>query len=213
MNRNKPAPTNMRAYYQSKFTSSRYNLLLVVGMTVINIIMLLLGSSSYFLFSANIPYSLAIEGVYLTGHLPDEYYTDWPEAIPFYDSSYLTAMILIASAIIVLYVCCFIFSKKFKTGWMIAAAVLFVLDTLYMIFYYGIGADSVMDILLHAWVLYYLISGCVYGIKLKKLPEDEPVQVNGDAIEVPYVEINAPEAPAEEKPEEGKPEENSENEK
>lgn len=209
MNRNQPAPTNMRAYYQSKFTSSRYNLLLVVGMTAINIIMLLLGGSSYFLFSATIPYSLAVDGMYYTGKFPDEYYTDWPETMAFFDSSYLTVMILIASAIILLYVGCFLFSKKFKTGWMITAAVLFVLDTLYMVFFYGIGADSILDILLHAWVLYYLISGVVYGIKLKKLPEEDPVQVNGDAVEVPYVEVNAPEAPAEEKTEE-KTEEKSE---
>lgn len=201
MNRNQPAPTNMRAHYQSKFTSSRYNLLLVVGMTGINILMLLLGSSSYFLFSATIPYSLAVEGMYLTGKFPAEYYTDWPDTMAFFDSSYLTVMILIASAAILLYLACFFFSKKFKTGWMITAAVLFVLDTLYMVFFYGIGADSILDILLHAWVLYYLISGVVYGIKLKKLPEEEPVQVNGDAIEVPYVEVTAPEAPAEEEKE------------
>ena len=47
-----------------------------------------------------------------------------------------------------------------------------------------------MDILLHAWVLYYLISGVVYGLKLKKLPEDEPEPIEGEAveIEVPTVE-------------------------
>jgi hypothetical protein len=80
----------------------------------------------------------------------------------------------------------------------IAAAVVFVLDTLYMVFIYGVGADSVMDILLHAWVLYYLISGSVYVLKLKKLPEDEPVQENYGSIEVPVVEVNTP---AEEKTE------------
>ena len=192
MNRNKPAPTNMRAYYQSKFTSSRYNLLLVVGMTVVNIVMLLLGGSSYFLFSATIPYSLVIDGVYLTGRLPEEYYTDWPANIPFYDTSYLAVMIAIAAVVILVYLACFFFSKKFKAGWMIAAAVLFVLDTLYMLFFYGVGVDSLMDILLHAWVLYYLISGAVYGIKLKKLPEDDPLQANGEAIEVPFVDVNAP---------------------
>lgn len=212
MNRNRPAPTNMRAYYQSKFKSSRYNLLLVVGMTVINIIMLLLGGSSYFLFSATIPYSLAVDGMYYTGKLPDEYYTDWPESMPLFDSSYLTVMILIASAIIILYVCCFLFSKKFKTGWMITAAVLFVLDTLYMLFFYGVGVDSIMDILLHAWVLYYLISGVVYGIKLKKLPEEDSQTVEGEAIPIPTIDLNVPEVNTAPATAEEKPENNSENE-
>ncbi len=81
-----------RALYQSKFNSSRYNLLLVVGMTGINIMMLLLGGSSYFLFSAILPYSLVVDGVYMTGKMPEDWYTDWPETVPFLDSSYLIVM-------------------------------------------------------------------------------------------------------------------------
>ena len=179
-----------RALYQSKFNSARYNLLLVVAMTAINVILLMLGGSSYFLFSATVPYSLAIDGMYMTGRMPEEWYADWPASVPFLDSGYMTVMMVIAFAIILVYLACFFFSKNFKTGWMIAATVVFVLDTLYMVFIYGVGADSVMDILLHAWVLYYLISGSVYGIKLKKLPEDEPEPVEGEAveIEVPTVE-------------------------
>ena len=51
MNKN-VKPVAPRALYQQKFTSARYNLLLVIGMTLINIVMLFLGGSSYFLFSA-----------------------------------------------------------------------------------------------------------------------------------------------------------------
>lgn len=176
-----------RALYQSKFNSARYNLLLVVAMTAINVILLMLGGSSYFLFSATVPYSLAIDGMYMTGRMPEEWYADWPASVPFLDSGYMTVMMVIAFAIILVYLACFFFSKNFKTGWMIAAAVVFVLDTLYMVFIYGVGADSVMDILLHAWVLYYLISGSVYGLKLKKLPEDEPEPIEGEAIEIPTI--------------------------
>ena len=176
-----------RALYQSKFNSARYNLLLVVAMTAINVVLLMLGGSSYFLFSATVPYSLAIDGMYMTGRMPEEWYADWPASVPFLDSGYMTVMMVIAFAIILVYLACFFFSKNFKTGWMIAATVLFVLDTLYMVFIYGVGADSVMDILLHAWVLYYLISGSVYGLKLKKLPEDEPEPIEGEAIEIPTI--------------------------
>lgn len=187
-----------RALYQSKFNSARYNLLLVVAMTAINVVLLMLGGSSYFLFSATVPYSLAIDGMYMTGRMPEDWYTDWPDTVPFLDSGYMTVMMVIAFAIILVYLACFFFSKNFKSGWMIAAAVIFSLDTLYLVFIYGVGVDSIMDLLLHAWVLYYLISGSVYGIKLKKLPEDEPVQENYKPIEVPVVEENAP---AEEKTE------------
>lgn len=179
-----------RALYQSKFNSARYNLLLVVAMTAINVVLLMLGGSSYFLFSATIPYSLAIDGMYMTGRMPEDWYTDWPATVPFLDSGYMTVMMVIAFAIILVYLACFFFSKNFKSGWMIAAAVIFSLDTLYLVFIYGVGVDSIMDLLLHAWVLYYLISGSVYGIKLKKLSDDEPQPVEREAveIEVPTIE-------------------------
>lgn len=183
MNKN-VKPVAPRALYQQKFTSARYNLLLVIGMTLINIVMLFLGGSSYFLFSATIPYSLSIDGAYYTGKLPEEFYTDMPADAQFFPDSYLAIMLGIAIAILAVYFLCFMLSKKFKTGWMITAAVMFVLDTLYMLFIYGVGVDSVMDILLHAWVLYYLISGVVYGFKLKKLPEDEPAPVDGEGVEI-----------------------------
>lgn len=183
MNKN-VKPIAPRALYQQKFTSARYNLLLVIGMTLINIVMLFLGGSSYFLFSATIPYSLSIDGAYYTGKLPEEFYTDMPADAQFFPDSYLAIMLGIAIAILAVYFLCFMLSKKFKTGWMITAAVMFVLDTLYMLFIYGVGVDSVMDILLHAWVLYYLISGVVYGLKLKKLPEDEPAPVDGEGVEI-----------------------------
>jgi hypothetical protein len=183
MNKN-VKPVAPRALYQQKFTSARYNLLLVIGMTLINIVMLFLGGSSYFLFSATIPYSLSIDGAYYTGKLPEEFYTDMPADAQFFPDSYLAIMLGIAIAILAVYFLCFMLSKKFKTGWMITAAVMFVLDTLYMLFIYGVGVDSVMDILLHAWVLYYLISGVVYGLKLKKLPEDEPSPVDGEGVEI-----------------------------
>lgn len=183
MNKN-VKPVAPRALYQQKFTSARYNLLLVIGMTLINIVMLFLGGSSYFLFSATIPYSLSIDGAYYTGKLPEEFYTDMPADAQFFPDSYLAIMLGIAIAILAVYFLCFMLSKKFKTGWMITAAVMFVLDTLYMLFIYGVGVDSVMDILLHAWVLYYLISGVVYGLKLKKLPEDDPAPVDSEGVEI-----------------------------
>ena len=183
MNRNvKNLPP--RVLYESKFKSARYNLLLVVGMTLINILMLFFGGSSYFLFSATIPYSLSIDGAYYTGRLPADYYADWPDSVAFLGDGYLIVMLAIALAILAVYLCCFLFSKKLKIGWMITAAVMFVLDTLYMVFIYGVGIDSLMDILLHAWVLYYLISGVVYGRKLKALPEDEPETDEGESVEI-----------------------------
>ena len=137
---------------------------------------------------------IEIARVYATSVIISIVDVDWHtlrwgiETIPFLDSGYMTVMMVIAFAIILVYLACFFFSKNFKGGWMIAAAVIFSLDTLYLVFIYGVGVDSIMDLLLHAWVLYYLISGSVYGIKLKKLAEDEPIE--GKAVEIPTAEEN-----------------------
>lgn len=203
MNRN-VKPISPRAVCQSKFNSARMNLLLVLAMTLVNIVILCLGSDRYFLFSATVPYFLAMLGMLWSGSMPDEYYTEWPETTPFFGTGFLTVMLVIAALILLVYLCCFLFSKKNKVGWMLTAAVFFGIDTLGMLVLYGFSTDSIIDIVFHVWVLYYLIMGTVNGFKLKKLPEEEPVEVNGEAVEVPYVEINAPEAPAEEeKTEEG----------
>ena len=53
---------NTREYQENLYRGSRYNLLVVLIFTVINLVMLLVGSGSYFLFSASIPYYLTVFG-------------------------------------------------------------------------------------------------------------------------------------------------------
>ncbi len=190
MNRNKPAPGDLKALYTQKYNISRGNLLLVVAITLINIVMADLGSDTYFLFSAILPYSLALFGALWTGKLPEEYYTpdQWPENTPFSPDSVLYSMVAVAVVILALYFVCWIFSKNLRSGWLIGATVLFGIDTLYMLLIYGVGIDSVMDILFHAWVLYYLISGIIYGNKLKKLPPEQEVTEDNTEIPLPSEE-------------------------
>lgn len=213
MNFNRPAPVNARAFYQQKYNISRGNLLLVVAMTIVNVVMAALGSDSYFLFSAILPYSLALNGAFLTGKMPDDWYGPemWPEGKAFLPDSFFYVMITIAAVILVLYLACWFFSKKNKTGWLIAALVLFGIDTIYMLFIYGIGTNSILDIVFHALVVYYLISGIVYSFKLKKLPPEDEV-IDGIVTDIPVAgdvptpqepvagEASAPEAAAPETP-------------
>lgn len=179
-----------RALCESKYNSARMNLLLVLGMTLINIVICCLGSDRYFLFSASIPYYLVLLGSLLTGRMPDEYYTDWPESEPFLGIGFLVVMAAIAVVMLLVYLACFLLSKKNKVGWLLTAAVFFGIDTLGMLYLYGISADAIFDLVFHVWVLYYLINGTINGFKLKKLPEDEPAPAEGEAveIEVPTVE-------------------------
>ena len=169
-----------RELCESKFQTSRYNLLLIIIMTLINIFILFIDASSYFVFSASIPYVIAIYGFYLTGKLPDDFYTDLTDP-EFFPGMVLVILLVIALVILAFYFCCYIFSKKFKTGWIIAATVAFGLDTLFMVYYYGLSGDMALDYIFHALALYYLISGIIYSIKYKKLPEEKPAT---DEVEV-----------------------------
>ncbi len=136
---------------------ARSNLLLMIILTAVNVVLAAFGSETMLLFSATVPYFVAVFGfVSEIGALA-------------------VAGVVIAAVILAVYLVCWIFSKK-HYGWMIAALVLFVIDTLAMILIYITVGDfsGILDIVIHIWVLYYLVVGITYGHKLKNLtPEEE----------------------------------------
>ncbi|MBQ7800036.1 MAG: hypothetical protein IJ370_06045 [Oscillospiraceae bacterium] len=152
-----------KAVATQKYTYARHNLLLMIGFTVINIVLLLLSSDTMFLFSATVPYMSAIyaqQFALVSAELPLK------ELLVIVFSS-------VAVVSLVAYFLCWLFSKK-HYGWMIVALVLFSLDTLAMAGLYLAFGDfsGIADALVHVWVLYYLILGVINGHKLRKMPED-----------------------------------------
>lgn len=144
--------TSQREEAQKKYKNARNNLILMIAFTLINVVLLALGSDTMFLFSATVPYFVAALGIELTN---------------------LTIGLIIAFIILLIYLICFIFSKK-HYGWIVAALVLFVYDTICMCGLYFIVGDfsGIIDVVIHIWVLYYLIIGVKYGAQLKKMPEE-----------------------------------------
>ena len=67
---------------------------------------------------------------------------------------------------------------------MVAALVFFGLDCIYLLTMYYL-TDVIPDILFHAWVMFYLITGVINGFKLKKMPEDEPLPAFGAEGDAP----------------------------
>lgn len=141
-----------------KYKIARQNLLLMIILTVLNVVVLAAGSNIMMLFSATIPYLAVAMGLAVS------------------DSILMLICICIAVVAIAVYLLCWLLSKK-HYGWMLAAMVLFIIDTVVMIGMYLIAQDfsGIFDILIHAWVLYYLIVGVRYGGRLKKLPDEEAV--------------------------------------
>ena len=89
------------------------------------------------------------------------------------DATVLLTVGLVVGLILTLpYLFCWIFSKK-RVGWMVAALVFFGIDCLFLLVTFDLS--MIPDILIHAWVMFYLITGVINGFKLKKMPEDEPL--------------------------------------
>lgn len=148
-----------RDQLQNTYNTARTNLLVLVVFTAINIVLLLVESDTMFLFSATVPYIALLMGM-LTG--------------------ITTAMVVggcIAAISILLYLLCWIMSKK-SPAWLVVALVFFVIDTVALAWLYISAGEisGIVDIVFHLWVLYYLVIGIINGNKLKKLPEEEEVQ-------------------------------------
>ena len=163
----KSKPNNL----ETKYNSSINNLLLVVVFSLVNIVLLVTNSDTYFLFSAFIPYFAADYGMYFCGMYPEEYYYDVPDMV-FEDKSLLWSTIAIAAACLLIYLLCWFLAKKKKIGAVIFALVIFVIDTIAMLWITGFSMESIVDIVIHIWVVSYLVIAIVTYFKMKKLPEE-----------------------------------------
>ena len=162
-----------RQQLESRYNSARINILWVLIFTIVNIVLLLAGKYTYFVFSAFIPYVLMVYGMDVTGKMPPDYYELDMRMYDFADPSILTTVGVIVAAICGLYLLCWLLSKNGKVGWLIVAMVMFVLDTIFM-FSNGIPTDSVLDVVFHIWVIVSFGMGIYAHFKLKKLPPEAP---------------------------------------
>ena len=127
-----------------KYNNSRLSILLLFIFSVINIFSIsTLGT--YFLFSAYLPQVLI--------------------SLAYLDPSLTPVMVILSILYILPYLLCYIFSKK-KAGWMVAALVLFSVDSLFFLidlFAYLAAGDLsfIIDLFFRIYVLASLIIGVV----------------------------------------------------
>ena len=165
MARKNTADKNSVEYLSSKIGGGRHSLLLIVAFTVVNLLMVVLDSSTYFLFSASVPYYLTLYSKGIDNGFVDG---PWPENGPV-----TIAALIVSGVILLLFLLCWLLSKK-RTGWLIPALVLFVLDTLALVWctfnLVNDPAGNIMDFVFHIWAIWELILAIRCGSKLKKLP-------------------------------------------
>jgi hypothetical protein len=152
-------PLSPRSGLERKYASSRANLWLVVITSLLNLFFIAF-NDSYFPFSPSMP-PLFVELTLLeAGEAGVE-------------MSALVVPFILGIVLTLPYLLCAIFAKK-HVGWMIAALVFFSIDCIYLVAMYEL-TSIIIDILFHAWILFYLITGVINGFKLRKMPEEEPI--------------------------------------
>lgn len=146
-----------RLQYQKSVTSGRSNLLLMLVLSAVNMVLLLVNASINFPFSAFFPQFAVIMGSSLADGTGV--------------SALTIAGVVLGILSILLYLVCYFLAKK-QTGGMVAALVLFSLDTALML-YFALSAFEVsflIDIAFHVWVLFSFASALVAAGKLKRMP-------------------------------------------
>lgn len=167
---NSPFKPTKSAIAANKYGIARSNLLLVILFTLINSVISFAHGNFYFLFSASIPYYVASFSA-AWAYSPEDIGLE-PAANP---TAILVIGAVIAAVLLVPYLLCWIFSKK-HYGWMIAALVLFSLDSVWLLLNFHISL--ILDILFHAYVLYYLIMGVRYGLLSRRAAEAEAAEAS-----------------------------------
>ncbi len=172
------AALSPRQVLDNRYNSARHNLLLLVAFTVINLVLLVTNSNTYFLFSAYVPYFLTDLAMLLCGMYPAEFYTGEWAGMEFLPKGVFAVALVISVVILLVYVLCWIFSKKYRGGWLIAALVFFGLDSLAMLVLNGFDMAQIIDYVFHIWVIVSLVGGISAGAKIKKLPPEQEVTVD-----------------------------------
>lgn len=143
---------------QQALSNARVSLLLIVIMSAVNIFFLIF-TERYFIFSSYISLQFSLLGMV--------FYLETMEIF------YAIVGGVLACAVVIPYLLSWIFSKKHPV-WLIIATVLFSIDTLlfflldFLNLFPAGGYSKVIELLMHAYVLYSLIAGIKPAYELRR---------------------------------------------
>lgn len=161
-------------YMVSRVKNGRSSLALLAAFTVVNLALMLAQIDRYFLFSASVPYYLT-----LFAFLIDDLSI----------GSFTIAALVISAVILGTYLLCFLMSGKQigkGSGWLIAALVLFCLDTLGLLYitFLEEAVSNLMDLFFHGWVIWSLAVAINYNNKLKALRQEALSSISRPQVEI-----------------------------
>lgn len=161
---------NSREYLTQKWKTGRSSLLLILIVTLVNMIAVVADIDFYFLFSASIPFYLVVFGKAFDNGFAEG---AWSEI-----GTFTVTALVIAAVILGVYLICWLLSKK-HNGWLIAALVLFSIDTAALLLMLSGDSSVLLDLAIHALAIWELAQAISCAKKLKAMPEEEPVTPEG----------------------------------
>ena len=161
---------------ENRYKQARYALLIIFVFTLLNIFVVTLDGSYYMLFSAYLPYTIAICGMAFCGMYPDEFYTGEFAEMNFIESKYFAIFIVVAVVLTSLYLLAFFLSKKERVGGLIFSLVFIILDTVLIFFIFS--ADLIFDLFIRAFMIFSITRGIVSHFQLKKLKLNENIDAD-----------------------------------
>lgn len=154
-------------YLLSKAKSGRHSLLLIVIFTIINLVMILVDSGTYFLFSASVPYYVTLLLKAIENGFSDGAWVNGPATI---------GALVFSFVVLTVYFLCWLLSDKHR-GWLTAALVLFIIDTIAMMVFtqllYDNPMSNIIDLVFHVWAITELFQATRARRKLQNMPSPE----------------------------------------
>ena len=161
-NTNNPNETP-RQKLTRQYASGRSTLLSLVIFSAINMVLLLLISETYFLFSATVPYYLTAFCTSLDDLMGGAFFT--------------VGAVVISLIILGVYLLCWGLSKK-HPGWLVAAFIFLIMDSLALVVVSLLIPDlllsSILDLVFHILILVSVGMAVSANGKLKTLPPEQP---------------------------------------
>jgi hypothetical protein len=154
---------NSKEYLQGQHKLALHTVLIMMIFTVVNVVILLTESTSYFVCSLSTPYYLCLFGQLFDAEAGG--------------STYLTTALVIGGIILAAFLVCWLLAKK-RPGALYAALVLFALDTVALIWLcveFDAFADNIIDLVVHAFAIYQMFWGARCAAKAKGMPNPVPV--------------------------------------
>ena len=137
-----------QAYCERQVAMGRSTLLVVLCLTAANLLLLISNVNFYLLFSASVPY-------YLTSMARGFDLAEFGTV----NNTYTWMALGVSTLILGLFLACWLLSRK-APQWLTVGLVLFAVDTICLAllcrFIFGGFTDSLLDLVMHGWVIYEL---------------------------------------------------------